>query len=314
YGNYTIPRGAESDIFQSFDVRTGIMLTVKPIDGLSVYALVNAVPAYENANTGAPPTSWAGPNYGASKAFGYVWENIQAAIAYAIPNIGLARLQYVGAHANGTTFNPTTFAATINAPHIGAAFAWTGLEGLTVDVGGKIYLPVNEETSDNPWADPSRTKLQVGGFNATFQKPFMAALGVQYKTGPLTATFRFDAQFAGSVDIDAPGSDPVNLGIEMRPWITLGCAINDTWTVQAEGGVVWTAESTVGGNPVLSSALRYGFGAGLQTTFAPSCYIRTGIAYAGGQAPGGIPAGKTDPEPTKRNGQFSVPVIFSVSF
>ncbi|MDR1903014.1 MAG: hypothetical protein LBQ88_12130, partial [Treponema sp.] len=95
YGDYTIPRGGENDIFQNFDAKNGAMLTVKPIDGLSVYALVNAIPPYENTNTGTPPTAWAGPNQGAAKAFGYVWENTQVAVAYAIPNIGLARLQYV---------------------------------------------------------------------------------------------------------------------------------------------------------------------------------------------------------------------------
>jgi hypothetical protein len=302
------------------------------VDGLGVYLLINTMAdTYTNWNP-----------WGASKGIAYVYENTQAAVSYAIPNIGLARLQYKGAHPALTlnsgaaqrdeswVLNPdgtiTHIAArnetapgllpsgiwSITAPEIQFAFAFTGVPNLTVDVGVKYPLPVS---------DPKTVEKSLGADDGTetlgsFQAPISAALGVKYVAGNLTATIIADGKFAGSYDRDvvspAPDPDAIKLGMEIRPWVTVQYKINDTFTAQAEGGIVFAGESKQGDNVVASGAVRYGFGAAVQTTFAPSCTLRSGITYAGGKAVGYD--GGVDPEAVKLPGVFSVPLVFGVSF
>jgi hypothetical protein len=192
-------------------------------------------------------------------------------------------------------------------PQVQFAFAYTGVPNLTVDLGVKYPLPVS---------DPKTVEGGLGlddgvETEGKFQAPISAALGVKYVAGSLTATFIVDGKFAGTYELEIM-PDPLKLGIEVRPWVTVQYKINDTFTAQAEGGIVYAGESKVDDDAVASSAVRYGFGAAVQTTFAPSCTLRAGITYAGGERIGvGIGA---DPEAVKLNGVFSVPLIFGVSF
>jgi hypothetical protein len=298
FGDYTIPRPGEGDIFSNFDGKAAVMAALKPaaVEGLGVYVLINSMTdTYTNYNP-----------WGASKGIGYVYENTQAAVSYAIPNIGLVRAQYVGAHPSAKLDNagllPSTIAS-ITAPQIQAAFAFTGVPNLTVDVGGKYYLPVT---------DPKAVETVLGAddgaeYKGTFHAPIVTALGVKYAAGNLTATFIVDAKFAGTYEEDGWG-EAIELGIEVRPWVTVNYKINDTFSAQGEGGIVYAGDSEQDGNVVAAGGVRYGFGAAIQTTFAPSCTLRTGITYAGGEA------AQSGTDAKKLTGVFSVPFIFGVSF
>jgi hypothetical protein len=298
FGDYTIPRPGEGDIFSNFDGKAAAMLSLKPaaLDGLGVYVLINSM-----ADTYADY-----PNWGASKGIGYVYENLQAAVSYAIPNIGLARVQYVGAHPAATVDASKILPReiySVTAPQIQAAFAFTGVPNLTVDVGGKYSLPVT---------DPKTVETSLGAddgqeFKGTFRAPVAVGLGIKYVIANLTATVIVDGKFAGSYEPD-PSPDAVEIGIELRPWLTVNYKINDTFTAQAEGGIVYTGDSEQGSAVVATGGVRYGFGAALQTTFASDCTLRTGITYAGGE---GAQQGASARE---LSGIFSVPFIFSVSF
>jgi hypothetical protein len=150
FGDYTISRAGESNIFTNFDANNAVMLTAKPIDGLSVYALLNKITKY-----GAKTKNTVTPDQPAE----LVWENIQFAAAYAIPDIGLVRAQYVGAHPGDNSNGKFEL-----------AFAYTGMEGLTVDVGGKFMLPFED-------VDPVVKGKYTPGAEA--------ALGAKYAAGPL---------------------------------------------------------------------------------------------------------------------------------
>jgi hypothetical protein len=195
------------------------------------------------------------------------------------------------------------------APEVQFAFAFTGVANLTVDVGVKYPLPVSDPESIPVLGLDSNNK-----FPGSFQAPISAALGVKYVAGNLTATVIADGKFAGSYEPDGI-PDPVKIGMEIRPWVTIQYKINDTFTAQGEGGIVFAGETKMGDIVVASSGMRYGFGAGVQTTFAPSCTLRAGVTYAGGERIGyNLTTFAADPDPVKLNGVFSVPLIFGVSF
>jgi hypothetical protein len=298
FGDYTISRPGEGSIFNNFDGKAAVLASLKPtaVEGLGVYLLIN--------NMASTYASYSG-TWGASKGIGYIYENLQAAVSYAIPNIGLVRAQYKGAHP-GIADTPGTLLPSsiwgITAPQIQAAFAFTGVSNLTIDVGGKYSLPVE---------DPKTVETTLGADNGTetkgtFKAPIEAGLGVKYIAGNLTATVMVDGKFAGSYELQ--NIQAVELGIEIRPWLTVNYKINDTFTAQAEGGIVYAGDSEQNGAVVAAGGVRYGFAAGLQTTIAPSCTLRSGVTYAGGEA---VQAGTTA---QKLDGVLSVPLIFSVSF
>jgi hypothetical protein len=276
------------------------------VDGLGIYVAVKDIdPAGSDSITNYDDTR------GVSRGIGYVYENTQAAVSYAIPNIGLARVQYVGAHPG---INPDTAKllpsaiAGISAPNIQAAFAFTGVPNLTVDVGGKFFLPVEDPKPEAAFLGPSETEIP-----GTFKAPIEVGLGVQYAAGNLTAIFIVDGKFAGSVETAAISpNDPLELGMELRPWLTVRYKLNDTFTIQGEGGVIYAGDSEVDGNVVAAGGMRYGFGAGVQIDFvsAPNCRLRAGVTYAGGE---GANFGNPD-DGKKLNGVFNVPLAFSVEF
>jgi hypothetical protein len=98
--------GAEDDIFARFAIKRGVMTELKPIDAFFIGASFS-----QNATT-----SLADDTYKA----------IQVGAGYTLEGIGLVRAQYIG--------NTGTDAA------VQAAFAFTGVEGLTVDAGAKFFI------------------------------------------------------------------------------------------------------------------------------------------------------------------------------
>jgi hypothetical protein len=228
----------------------------------------------------------------------------------------------------------------ITAPRFEAAFAYTGLPELTIDVGGKFYLPFDDITwpheqnlgSNTPPA-VSGTFPQNGtrygwngiGLDGKYQAPHMAALGVKYELLPITLYLRFDAKFLGYGENETSGvTTKLELGPEIRGWLTANYKINDTFSAQAEGGIVYageseatrsgtgTSESWVAG----SDAFLYGFGLGLQTNFAASSYVRIGATFTSGKGMGVSSTPTVDAESRVLGfaSSFNVPIIMQVSF
>jgi hypothetical protein len=356
FGDFTIPRAGENDIFQNFDGNVGVMASVKPavVEGLGVYALVKSAALFGNAENGE--LTWY-----AGKRAEYVYENIQTAVSYALSDIGLARVQYFGATPNvtqtNTRFLPTQ-RWTITAPHFGAAFAFTGLSeiGLTIDVGGKFYLPFDGVQAHegnlgenggamlgSAWPgffDSSPTASTSG----KFQAPHMAALGVKFELLPVTLSLLFNAKFGGygeGTSSDKSGTvvtkteTKLELGPEIRGWLTANYKINDTFSAQAEGGIIYAGESDysstikTSGAPIPipsvsssyvagSDAFLYGFGLGLQTTFAKDCWVRVGATFTSGLGMG-TSATSTDGDDAKSRplpiaSSFNIPITMQVSF
>ena len=149
-----------------------------------------------------------------------VFRRIQAAVSYTIPDVGLARVQYFGAKQkvdikrvsdewvddNSTIFYSYLFDTfTITAPRMEAAFAFTGVSGLILDIGGKIPFPFREwtndtdsifEKEDEALLDPLYKTYKTG---YVWQAPFQVSVGVKYTTGEFEFAGRLDTLFLGSM-------------------------------------------------------------------------------------------------------------------
>jgi hypothetical protein len=306
FGDNTISRADEDAIFQRFDGSAAVMLEVKPeaVSGLSVYAHVNGM---ENTYAKLDSTN---NTMVAVRSAGYVWENTQFAVGYELPNIGLVRAQFVGAHpALSMGASPT-----INNSRIELAFAYTGLAGLTLDVGGGFFLPFEDAKNAPPIYSTPASPLQEGKFSPGFK----AGLGVKYVADPLTVNLLLGGTFAQAYeDEPAPGYDiKGTFGFRLKPYLTVAYKLNDTFTAQLEGGVDYAGDTkvTMGEDKyTIDGGMNYGFGLGLQTTFAPGCTIRAGLTYAGGEAPGALPF-RADTEAKALTGAFQIPIVFAVAF
>jgi hypothetical protein len=132
--------GDKNVTFNRFRVRSGAGLVLTPVDGLYAAAAVKGNidalvrPGKEPSEGGETPTE-----------ADDVYEGIQAAIGYTISNIGLIRTQYLGGPDNKT---------------IETAFAFTGKEGLILDLGAKI--PID---NDNAYNISLRGKINAGNFS-----------------------------------------------------------------------------------------------------------------------------------------------------
>jgi hypothetical protein len=331
FGDYTLSRAGENDIFSNFTNPFGALVKLSPVDGLGIYATLKSAAGVDTYKDYKTP-------WGASRGAKWVWQNTQAAVSYAIPNIGLARAQFVGPvdvkpgkdsddfYTPASDSDPAKYNLNSRspAPRAEAAFAFTGVPGLTLDVGGKVWFPVSDPEVDTGTVDSD--KLTVPGSADLFKDSITAkgysywggidvGLGLTYAASPLTATFiisaaKIGANFLAEADAVRKSNSPqekveTTTGMEVKPHVAVQYKLNDTFTAQVEGGVVITGETKADDTVTGKGSLRYGFGAGLQTTVAPSCTIRTGITYAGGQN-----------KNTDKNeiAVFSVPIIFSVSF
>jgi hypothetical protein len=141
---------------------SGILLTSKPIDGLFIGLMANGGNVTPSA-----------ANKSAFDAYNYM----QIGAGYVIPNIGHVRAQWIGGYA-GTYDKDKLFDikniqdgdADLTKPaRIEAAVALTAVDGLLVDLGGKFWLPVDDETKKN--AAGAKTSKGIGiGLGATFRK------------------------------------------------------------------------------------------------------------------------------------------------
>jgi hypothetical protein len=241
----------------------------------------------------------------------------------------------------------------ISAPYFGAAFAYTGLSGigLTIDVGGRFYLPFDDVTlhekdlgQNNAPSAPAGTHYGWGGFtinsDGKYQAPHQASLGVKFELSPVTLYLLFNAKFAGygedTISATSGGTTTtteakLELGPEIRGWLTANYKINDTFSAQAEGGMIYAGESdytiktklsgvTTGSSSLSwvagSDAFLYGFGLGLQTTFVPGCWVRVGATFTSGLGMGVSGTSTVDAESRALPvaSSFNVPITMQVSF
>jgi hypothetical protein len=181
FGDIVGNTGGEDDIFARFNTTTGMLLDITPVDGVYLGAALD-VPAASIA------TSTIGKHL-----LSDAYKSVQVGAGYTIANIGLARAQFIGK----VGVNNDTGKDEVGI--FNAAFAYTGMAGLTVDAGFKYNLESKQQMS--------------------------AAAGAKYSADALGVFVRAGASFGGDSDLyqlalnggaqlSYTVADPLSVGIE----------------------------------------------------------------------------------------------------
>jgi hypothetical protein len=235
------------------------------------------------------------------------WHRVQIAAAYTIPNIGLVRLQYFGAKPfvdieiltdeviNNTTTTLASYSVPlfkITAPRIEAAFAYTGIPGLTVDIGGKLPLPFDKwetsppdifEKEDETLLDPIYRTYREG---LVWQAPYQASLGVKYRPSflePLEFAGRIDSKFLGYMKgykTEVHFAPEINIHV-WPSWDFSFARLILNFGYEWIGATYDNNKILIGeGTPVaLNGGNRVGVGISLQKNFLSNCYVKGGVAW-----------------------------------
>jgi hypothetical protein len=178
----------EDNIFSRFTGNIGALLDIYPVPGLGIHFNISDL---------------AGTTYAASPVVtpAYrVYERFQLAVSYELEGLGLIRAQYLNSDADGVNTRDA------NGRRIEAAFKFTAVEGLTLDVGVKV--PFRFKTMDDlsfSFATPNDVTIR-----AYTAAPWQASVGVDGTFGNFGIWGRIDTYFLGyqsRIDIESPLGD-----------------------------------------------------------------------------------------------------------
>ena len=312
----------------------GFMLGINPIEPLyigvsvpSVYQLGGTAPDTVSGSyttytydKDKAPTEWKKETLG---NVAHTYEKIQAGAGYTIANIGVVRAQYVGASfifdASDTdkvdefVEGPAAWSwwkNPLNVRRIEAAFAFTGLSGLVLDVGAK--LPMTFDTYEVKGYDDFTDYVKMSG-GPEFTPPVQVSLGVGYTLDALDIKGRVDAQFLGSAKNTSEIEDKYDytLGpdINLHLWPSYKLdAFSEGLSAGLDLGFEFIGESKLDykddATPDVTDKGGYKFGIG--------AWLRK--AYGGASIKGGLALSLGEVNEKKQATVFSIPVIFDYTF
>jgi hypothetical protein len=294
--NYTVISGGNDDIFSRFKGENALALSLTPpIPGLFIGAQIKNVPQWASENTSERASAFSTKYWGAAtKKDDY--QDIQIAAGYTIEGVGLVRVQYIGADPINFEFkgtdDSTKYKITPTTQKFEAAFAYTGMSGLTLDVGAKIPLSHKKDITGDKKDD-------------TYQPPFQASVGAQYVMGALTVPVRIDTKFLGKMETSdkGDGSEPFILNAHLWP----SYKIFENTTVGVDFGIEWIGKTELDSKMVdpnkYDGGARIGFGAWLEQSYGPGS-VKVGLAYRV----------KGEVDDSKEPAVFTIPVIFKAAF
>ena len=301
--DYTVRMYDADSIFSRFRThryggQAGIMLSLTPVENLYLSALLyDLLPFTVSAGPGV--IFDAHPQYAANNDDAF--RNIQAAAAWTVPDTALFRVQYLGAKQQVAisritdetallpyTYNFYTFS--ITAPRFEAAAAYTGIPGLTVDIGCKIPLPFKDWTRSvtdifivEDEADITDTAYLSYKNNHIWQAPYQAALGAKYVFNDIEIAGKADAKFGGSMKgTKSEMYFPFEVNVHLWPSYNLGFA-----TVILDFGYEYIGPTldenkkvVQDGEPMaLNGGSRIGLGISIQKNFFAGSLLKGGVAF-----------------------------------
>jgi hypothetical protein len=196
-----------------------------------------------------------------------IYKNIQVGVGYEIARIGHVRAQYIGGNTvediRSTPLSPSPFGSYLATAHRAeAAFAYTGLEGLVVDLGVQIPFPVTGDFSDG---------------KTTWTDPFGIGLGTSFRAGAFNIAALVKADIGGSVTVEDQDKIEKGFGINIHatPAYNFGFA-----TIGADLGFAVNPKITQGNMTHDEGGTEFGAGVwiakvfGLQAGFVS---LKTGV-------------------------------------
>ncbi|MDR3192282.1 MAG: hypothetical protein LBT87_04365 [Treponema sp.] len=303
-GFFTRFEGKDAVALEFIDPLKGLFPDIPALHGLWLGAMVyDIIEANPINNQGIPG------GYAEAK---YILENIQAGIGYELPrDIGHFRLQYIGVHntSNIKRITDNDNNDSNSGPRAQAAFAFTMIPGLTVELGGTLSFLVEDPINLVPalngdgeivYYDPIVTA-------GKYMEPHRAALGARYD-------FPFGLSLRGGGEINfggyshATGSGKVDTGSVTKIWFSPSYRINGAFLAGADLGLNILGDEMRFDRLNKRGGYRYGFGAFLRWDVITNCFLQAGIAWAGGEA-----LGNDRVTPQILDSVFTIPVVFSFS-
>jgi hypothetical protein len=319
FENFVYKQGGDgSTIFKSFSTNNGFVISSKPL-GAFVPSMADSL--YLGIKLGSKTSHFWAQGLGGLKAadrsiiwadeLEWFYKGIQVAVGWNFAGIGLARVQYVGDwtdldteggqggfYSDVTNNGPSIFAAgwTIPAPRFEAAFAFTMIEGLLVDVGAKFYLPLDVEDA---------------GYNVTWKmtESPVIALGARWNWNAISVAGRVDIstgdQFVTeTVTITGPAT--VNMHLVpaydfgfLKVGLDAGFSTETAPTSKGDNSS-WVPDVVTDIKPLVG----FGFGAFVERKVTHGT-LKAGVTWNMGTKRGDIPQSYQS---------FTIPVVVEVSF
>jgi hypothetical protein len=334
FDSFLIATGKDQDIFSNFEANNSVLLRLTPVKNLFVGVFL-----YNQALLTQGENAVLKPMIGSEEAK-YAFQRIQAAASYAIPDVGTARFQYYGVNpdinsgpsiSSGSTSASVARYDFIRAPRLEAAFAYTGIRDLTLDLGGKFVFRLEDPeilaTRSGSYATiPTAFGVETVTVHGIFQAPQQVSLGARYELknlgpGTLILQGRADTKFWGYYQL--PNRNITRMGPEIKMSLWPAYRINNT-IFGVETTLAYFGDWTSYGRTVLTGGFGYSFDAFVQQNFAGGCSVAVGVTCSGGEGlvfsqsstntAGQLAAQSTATEAGKLPLVISIPVKFSVYF
>jgi hypothetical protein len=246
FASWLLPNGGrgEDNIFTLFQANLGAHLSVTPIEGLYVETALGSNAGDERANR----------NLIGNDALD-VYKAIQAGIGYRIPDIGFARLQFIGNSRTQLRYNETRnlvakrlvegLTKGRDADVIEAAFLFDMIEGLTIDAGMKIPLKYTTDTKSEiyPALYPDPPYEAIEKQETTVQFPYIIAMGTTYNWNDLNIRARVDLSVGGQAV--RKNIDTITYGFTIGAWVTASYYITDSIRAGLDTGMEFHAPDRV---------------------------------------------------------------------
>jgi hypothetical protein len=326
----------EDNIFSRFTGNIGALLDIYPVPGLGIHFNISDLAGTAYAG--------GGPN-GITPAY-RVYERFQLGVSYELEGLGLIRAQYLNADADGfntrdedkslagsgASVDPVLLANDdfsafkASGRRIEAAFKFTAIEGLTLDVGVKV--PFRFKAADDDHALLQAAAQQMGALNFDpvvddvriyRQAPWQASVGVDATFGNFGIWGRIDTYFLGKYRLESEGltigrdyyyqqNEPFIFAFALEPKYDLGFGtVGVYFAVEAASNFTDKSDIPGYGGDKTGGGGKAGFGAWFKIPIGGGA-LKPGIAYR---------VGNTE-NPWSyyglRNGIFSIPIELDFSF
>jgi hypothetical protein len=192
-------------IFQRFYPKAGMILELTPAEGLFIAAALDSSTVLVKADAGPPVVVEVD-----SDLVSDVYKAIQIGAGYTIANVGLARFQYIGTAVTG------------DKGMIQAAFNYTGMAGLGLDVG--VTYPLNSDTQT--WvALGARYSMDALSLALQSKNSFMGKSGDKFCTQTMAQVeYLVAAPYAVGADAGINGMTPAGAkgSFDVMPYVKAG--------------------------------------------------------------------------------------------
>jgi len=300
------PNGGGSNIFSDMNAdRTGVVISSAPplLPGLFAAIKLQSTRMWIKSTT----PGWENVAWGeeAEKVF----KGIQAAVGYEIEGIGHARLQYIGEREEFIVPNWIDSAkwyvydgmVDYLTGRIEAAFAFTMIEGLILDLGAKFYMPLSFE-------DPIRVGVDNKPLVFNVTKSPVIALGASWNWNDLSFTGRVDTTLGSIIETrDFTGNSGFSLNAHLVPVWDFGflkAGVDFGFSVKTTASVDKMIDA-LGDFHEEDPITGWGFGGFIQRNLGGNGWIKAGIAYNGGKKQG---------EKITQIPALSIPIVVETTF